>query len=87
MENRRKVKQGAVAFFAGLAVLIAFFITGMIVVGVAAFGLMVLGIVTLAGNLAGSLSPRRPPGPGLQERASTVLRGWEEAVRRRYGRR
>lgn len=85
MQDRRRVKLGALTFAAGFAVLIAFFITSAVVVGVAAFALMVSGIVMVAGSLLGSIAPRRPPGPGLRDRISHSIRSLEDKIKRRYG--
>ena len=87
MADRRRVQAGVLLFLIGLGTLIAFFVTGSILVGVLAFGAMVGGIVVIAGSLKGSIAPRRPPGPGLGDRISQNMRAWEERFRQRYRRR
>ena len=87
MADRRRVQAGALLFIIGFATLIAFFVTGSVVVGVLAFGAMVGGIVVIAGSIKGSVAPRRPPGPGIGERVSSNVRAWEERLRQRYRRR
>jgi hypothetical protein len=67
--------------------LIAFFVSGSIIVGVLAFGGMVGGIVVIAGSIKGSVAPRRPAGPGLGDRITQNMRAWEERLRQRYRRR
>lgn len=86
MAERRTVKVGALTFVIGFALLIAFFISSRVVVGVAAFGSMVAGIVLVAGSLRASLSPRRPPGPRVGDRVTGTLRSWEDKLRQRYRR-
>jgi hypothetical protein len=84
--DRRRVKIGAVLVLVGLVVLLSFFITSAILLGVAAFASMVGGVVLIAGSLAGSLAPRRPPGPGLRGRAETLRSSMQDNIKRRYKR-
>lgn len=86
MAERRRARFGAFAFVTGLGLLIAFFVTSLVLIGVAAFGAMVWGIVLVAGSIRGVVSPRRPPGPKIADRVSSVVRGWEEKLRQRYKR-
>ncbi len=86
MAERRKVKGGAATFGLGFALLIGFFLSGNVLVGVAAFVVMVGGIFLIAGSLPGSLSPRRPKGPGPKDRVSGFIATWEQKVRDRYKR-
>lgn len=87
MADRRRVQAGALLFLVGFATLIAFFVTGSIVVGVLAFGAMVGGIVVIAGSIMGSVAPRRPAGQGFGDRITQNMRAWEERFRQRYRRR
>jgi hypothetical protein len=87
MPERRRVRSGIAIFLLGLGLLVTFFATGSIVLGVVAFGVMVGGIVLVAGSLKGSLAPRRPPRRALNERLSQTARGWEDKLRQRYRRR
>jgi hypothetical protein len=84
--DRRRVKIGAVLLLVGLLVLLSFFITSAIPLGVAAFASMVAGVVLIAGSLVGSLAPRRPPGPGLRGRAETLRSTMQDNIKRRYKR-
>ncbi|MEA2497979.1 MAG: hypothetical protein QOH26_384 [Actinomycetota bacterium] len=86
MAERRRARLGSAAFVVGFGLLIAFFATGFVLVGVVAFGAMVWGIVLLAGSIRGVVSPRRPPGPKIADRVSGVVHGWEEKLRQRYKR-
>lgn len=87
MADRRRVLLGAAAVVAGFLVLIGFFVTGLVVIGVLAFASMVAGIVTIAGSFKGFMAPRRPPGPRLGDRISSSAKSWEEKMRDRYKRR
>ncbi len=84
--DRRRVKTGAGLVVAGLLVLVAFFVSGAIVIGVVAFALMVAGVVMIAGSLLGSLAPRRPPGPGIRGRAEALRDSVQDNIKRRYRR-
>lgn len=86
MQDRRRVKTGMVTFLIGLFILGVFFWTSQILIGVLAFGTMVFGLVTIAGSLFASLSPRRPPGPSISERARSTLKSFEDKLKRRYRR-
>jgi hypothetical protein len=87
MDEVRRVKLGALLFVIGFGLLIGFFISRTILVGVAAFGAMVGGIVLVAGALKG-LSGSRRFGPGIhRDRISEMLRQWEQRFRKRYKRR
>lgn len=87
MKDRRTVKAGAALFGVGFAILIGFFITGHVLVGVAAFGTMVAGIVMAAGSLRGSVVPRRPPSPSLRDRLESSMKDAESKLKDRYKRR
>ena len=87
MKDRRTVKAGAALFLAGFAILVGFFVTGHVLVGVAAFGTMVAGIVIAAGSLRGSVAPRRPPNPSLFERLESSMKDAETKLKDRYKRR
>lgn len=86
MADRRRVKTGAVTFFVGLFLLGVFFWTSAILIGVLAFGTMVFGLVTIAGSLFASLSPRRPPGPPISHRVTGALKRFEDNFKNRYRR-
>jgi hypothetical protein len=84
MQDSRRARLGLMTFCAGFAILIAFFVWPSVLVGVAAFGTMVGGIVLIAGSARGLLNLSRPQGRDVQERLKTALSEWEQRVRRRY---
>lgn len=73
------LKLGALVFLAGLAILVAFFVTRTIFVGVVAFGAMVAGIVLAAGAI-GSLAADRE---GRKQRLAAAFEDWEARIKRR----
>ena len=82
-DDVRHIRWGALLFLVGFALLLGFFVTGSVLVGVAAFGGMVGGIVMVAGgvrtlwsNKAAAKQPRR----GMRD----ILLDWEERLRERY---
>jgi hypothetical protein len=81
------VKLGSLVFLCGFALLIAFFVSrGALLLGVAAFGAMVGGIVLVAGSIRG-LTSGRGLNPGeRRDRLTTAIQQWEEKLRRRYKR-
>ncbi len=86
MKDRRAVKLGAAIFVAGLLMLFLFFFSSHVLVGVAAFGMMVGGIVTIAGSLKSSVAPRRPPRPSLRQRIEVSMKDAERNLKDRYKR-
>ena len=87
MDEVRRLKLGALLFLCGFALLIGFFVSRTVLVGVAAFGAMVGGIVLVAGALK-DFAASRKLGPGAQrERLSGLFQQWEERLRKRYKRR
>lgn len=83
-QESRRARVGLVTFVVGFAILIAFFVWPSLLVGVAAFGAMVGGIVLMAGSARGLLSSTRPAGRDVNERLKTTLSEWEQRIRRRY---
>lgn len=84
VHDTRGIKVGVAIFLVGIAALIVFFTSQMVVAGVVAFGAMVGGIV-LAGSsirsvIARSSEASKASGTGFFER-------YEEHIRRRYRRR
>jgi predicted phage tail protein len=85
MAERRRVQMGAILVGAGLAILIAFFLTGgVLLLGVAAFAAMVGGVVMIAGSFKGFVAPRRPSSPPFADRFNQAARSWEDKLRQRY---
>ena len=81
--NRGNIKLGLFIFCLGLAALVGFFLSGLVLVGVVAFGTMVGGIVMALGAL-GSLASS---GRAQKDRVSTAFSQWERRMRDRYKRR
>ena len=86
MDEVRRIKLGVALFVIGFAVMISFFFSGAVGVGVLAFGLMVAGIVLTAGALRVIATERRS-GSDHRERLARRLGGWEERLRQRYKKR
>lgn len=84
LQDSRRARAGLVTFIAGFAILIAFFVWPSLLVGVAAFGTMVGGIVLMAGSARGLLKADKPTGRDVNERFRTTLSEWEQRIRRRY---
>ena len=78
-ERYRGVKLGVVVFVVGILLLAWFFVSGLIIVGVASFVAMVGGIVLGASSIRSEISK----GGGAGERIARAVGGWEEAIRRR----
>ena len=76
------LKLGIVLFVAGVLLLVWFFVSGLILAGVASFACMVGGIVLGASSIRSELGQSGSPG----ERVASVLEGWDDALRRRYRR-
>lgn len=77
------IRNGLIIFVVGLALLIGFFLSGWLIVGVIAFGTMVGGIVLAAGALTGLASSQR----AQRDRMSQTFSQWERRIRERYRRR
>ncbi len=79
-ERLRGLKLGVVVFVAGVLLLVWFFVSSLVIAGVAAFAAMVTGIVMGASSIRSSGGS--PGGPG--ERIARAVGGWEQALRKRY---
>ena len=74
-------------FIAGFVLLFAFFISGQLLVGIAAFGAMVAGIVLVAGALHTLVHKRGDvPSARWPTRVNELMRRWQERVKQRYKR-
>lgn len=81
-----RARNGAVLFLCGLALLIGFFVTRSILVGVAAFATMVGGVVILSTSFGGmAREAKDQAGKGVQG-AKGALAGWVDQMRDRYRR-
>lgn len=85
--DRRRIRIGIAIAVAGFAALIAFFVTGVLGIGVVAFAAMVTGIVIAAGAMTGLLDPRRFSGSPVKDRLSTTARSVDQRLRDRFRRR
>lgn len=85
--DRRQIRIGIWLALLGVVLLFTFFVTGNVLVGVAAFGSMVGGIVVAAGALSWLISPHRFSDSDLRVRLSSTARSWEKRIRDRYRRR
>lgn len=86
MDEVRRIKLGAVLFASGLAVLVGFFVSQSLLVGVVAFGAMVAGIVLVAGSIRGIGPARAEGGAGRRDRLARRFEEWESRMRQRYKR-
>ena len=86
MDEVRRIKLGAVLFASGLAVLVGFFVSQSLLVGVVAFGAMVAGIVLVAGSIRGVGPTRDGSARGRRDRLARRFEEWEARMRQRYKR-
>lgn len=86
-KHLRNAKLGAAAFIGGLLLLLTFFASRLVIVGLLSFGCMVGGLVLLAGALRGLAESSSSSAPDGRSRVGEILAEWEEAVRRRYKKR
>lgn len=85
-QHARRFRLGAASSIVGFLLLIAFFVTQQVIIGVVAFGAMVVGIVVMAGAASGYMVARDGTRTSARERLSRSFKGWEEALRDRYRR-
>lgn len=79
-ERFRGLKLGIVVFVAGILLLVWFFVSGLLIAGVASFGAMVAGIVLGASSVASELGRSGNAG----ERIARNMATWDDALRRRF---
>lgn len=82
LDDARNVKWGVMLFLMGFALLLGFFLSSSIIIGVAAFGSMVGGVVIVAGSVKTLIMRRAERGGVLRSK----LEHWEERLRQRYKR-
>jgi Protein of unknown function (DUF3040) len=82
----RRLRLGIVTLLAGIGLLLWFFFSPNLILGVLAFGAMVAGIVFAMRSLWGIASTGRRQRPGPRERMTSAARQWEERFRNRYKR-
>lgn len=78
--HTNRIKLGILIFIIGFAILIAFFASGFLPVGVLSFGVMVGGIV-MALSAVGSLASATR---AQQDKVGDVFSRWEKRLRDRY---
>ncbi len=86
MDQIRKVRMGIALFVSGIGLLIAFFASQAVIIGLLAFGAMVAGIVILAGAIRILVTERRPSSSNRRERLQRAFDDWESRLRQRYKR-
>ncbi len=87
LTQTKRVKLGFLSFAAGFVILLAFFVTGALAVGVVAFGAMVTGIVMVASATKNLAAAWRMLLVSLKERFSGSIADIERRLRERYRRR
>jgi hypothetical protein len=85
--SRPRVVAGVATFLGGLALLIVFFATRLLPVGILAFGGMVAGIVLLASPVSALVTDTKDNAKDRGRTFKRSLSGWEEKLRNRYNRR
>jgi hypothetical protein len=85
-EHARRFRFGAALSIVGFLLLIAFFVTQQVIVGVLAFGGMVVGIVVMAGAAGRYVTARNASQPSTRAKLARSFKGWEETLRDRYRR-
>ena len=81
--DTRGIKLGAFIFILGIACLVGFFYSQLVIVGVLAFGAMVGGIVVAGSSLRDLFTSDND---GTQGRAGRAMADLEEKLRQRYRR-
>ena len=79
-DRLRGLKLGLVVFVAGMLLLVWFFVSGLLVAGVASFAAMVTGIVMGAASIRAAAGSGDGPG----DRIARAVGGWEQALKKRY---
>jgi hypothetical protein len=86
LDQGKGIKVGAIVFVAGFALLLGFFVSSSLWVGLLAFGAMVGGIVLVAGSIRSLVADRGGEGGGRRDRVAQAVKKWEERIRQRYKR-
>jgi Protein of unknown function (DUF3040) len=82
LDKSSRFKLGLLLFVLGLAILVGFFASGLVIVGVVAFGSMVTGLVLLAGSAKDIAASSRP-----RDQVSQRFSQWEQRLREKYKKR
>jgi Flp pilus assembly protein TadB len=81
----RRVKLGIMVFVAGIGLLVGFFVTSLLLLGLAAFGAMVGGIVLIAAGVR-DLTAEGFRDFGSRRGWGEIFGAWESKLRDRYRR-
>jgi hypothetical protein len=81
-----RLRLGVLTLLAGVGLLLWFFFSPNLILGVLAFGAMVAGIVFATRSLWGLASDKRRRSPAHRERMASAVRQWEAKLRDRYKR-
>jgi hypothetical protein len=81
--HARRFRLGVGLAIVGFLLLIAFFVTRQVIIGVFAFGGMVVGIVIMAGSASGYVTARNASHLSTREKLTRSFKGWEQALRDR----
>ena len=84
--HARRARLGALMFFGGLVLLVAFFVSRMLIVGLLAFGGMVAGIVLLASAVGSMVRETADRSRSEGRSFASSMSEWEDAVRKRFRR-
>lgn len=82
-----RARLGAGMFVAGFALLIVFFLSRFLFVGLVAFGAMVTGIVLLASPVSALVNSTKENAGRTRENIKSSASGWDENLRKRFRRR
>jgi hypothetical protein len=85
--SRSRAAAGLLTFLGGLALLIVFFATRFLLVGILAFVGMVAGIVLLASPVGALVTDTKDNAKDRGRTFKRSISGWEEKFRNRYNRR
>lgn len=80
------IRIGTITFITGLALMIGFFVSRSLVVGVLAFVAMVGGIVLVTTGIRQVAGARESSSLGTRERAARAVEGWGDRIRQRFKR-
>ena len=82
----KRIRVGVSIFFAGLALLVLFFLSRLLIVGLVAFAGMVAGMVLLASAVSALVKDTTDRTRRDGRTLAGSMSGWEDAVRKRFRR-
>ena len=86
LSNGARLRLGYILFGVGFLTLLMFFVKQWLLLGVAAFGAMVAGVVLVTGSLRALASGRERRAGQPREWFSQALKRWEQRLRQRHKR-